>query len=51
MSLDASEVKQIAHLARLAVDETASAGHARNLSAILEFVEQLSAVASPMRMP
>ena len=44
MSLDADEVAQIAHLARLAVNEADSEAHARNLSDILAFVERLSAV-------
>ena len=44
MSIDAREVGQIAHLARLAVSEADSEAHARNLSDILAFVERLSAV-------
>lgn len=44
MSLDAPAVAHIAHLARLGIDEAAVPEHARNLSEILEFVEQLSSV-------
>ena len=44
MSLDAEEVKKIAHLARLAVDEDDIAHYARDLSGILDLVEQMSAV-------
>jgi len=41
MSLDASQVREIAHLARLAVDDTETREYAESLGAILEFVEQL----------
>jgi len=44
MSLDNDDVRQIAHLARLAVDDQRLPEHASNLSAILEFVEAMSAV-------
>jgi aspartyl-tRNA(Asn)/glutamyl-tRNA(Gln) amidotransferase subunit C len=44
MSLDAKEVRKIAHLARLAVDEADIPEYARNLSRILELVEQMNAV-------
>ncbi len=44
MSLRPDEVKKIAHLARLAVDEAAVAGYARELSAILDLVERMNAV-------
>ncbi|NOY66478.1 MAG: Asp-tRNA(Asn)/Glu-tRNA(Gln) amidotransferase subunit GatC [Gammaproteobacteria bacterium] len=44
MSLDATEVEKIAHLARLAIDEKDSEDYARNLSNILELVEQMNAV-------
>jgi len=44
MSLDASEVEKIAHLARLGIDEKDVPEYARNLSNILELVEQMSAV-------
>lgn len=44
MSLDKDDVRQIAHLARLAVDDQRLPEHASNLSAILEFVEAMSAV-------
>lgn len=46
MSLDASQVREIAHLARLAVDEADTREYAGSLSAILEFVEQLGTVDS-----
>lgn len=44
MSLQDQEVKNIAHLARLAVADEEVADYARNLSSILELVEQLNAV-------
>lgn len=44
MSLDSSQVRDIAHLARLAVDDSEVEGYARDLSDILGFVEQLGAV-------
>ncbi len=44
MALDASEVIKIAHLARLGVDAAEYGEYARNLSSILDFVEQLNAV-------
>lgn len=44
MSLDKAEVENIAHLARLAVSEEDIPEYARNLSNILELVEQMSAV-------
>ena len=44
MSLDADEVKNIAHLARLAIREEDVADYSKNLSDILAFVEQLNAV-------
>lgn len=44
MSIDAGEVAKIAHLARLAVSETAGEAHAQNLSSILAFVERLAEV-------
>lgn len=42
--LGPAEVEKIAHLARLAISETDVAGYARNLSNILELVEQMNAV-------
>ena len=55
MSLDNSEVKRIAHLARLAIDEEDIAKYAHNLSNILDLVDQMSAVdtdnVSPMAHP
>ena len=44
MALDSSEVEKIAHLARLGIDPADIPEYARNLSDILAFVEQLSAV-------
>ena len=44
MSLDKSQVKKIAHLARLSIDENDVEGYATNLSNILDLVEQMSAV-------
>ncbi|OOZ39933.1 asparaginyl/glutamyl-tRNA amidotransferase subunit C [Solemya pervernicosa gill symbiont] len=55
MSLDASEVKKIAHLARLAISEEDVPEYARNLSDILNLVEQMNAVdtsgVTPMAHP
>ena len=55
MSLDKSDVEKIAHLARLAISETDVPLYARNLSNILELVEQMNAVATddvtPMAHP
>ena len=44
MSLDDIEVKKIAHLARLEVSEKDIPEYARNLSNILDLVEQMNAV-------
>jgi aspartyl-tRNA(Asn)/glutamyl-tRNA(Gln) amidotransferase subunit C len=44
MSLSPAEVKSIAHLARLAVDEAAIPGYAKNLSDILAFAEQMGQI-------
>ena len=44
MSLDADQVARIAYLARLEIKEEAIPEYARNLSDILDFVEQMSAV-------
>ena len=44
MSLDAAEIKKIAHLARLGINEEDIPEYSRNLSDILAFVEQLNAV-------
>jgi aspartyl-tRNA(Asn)/glutamyl-tRNA(Gln) amidotransferase subunit C len=55
MSLDAADVTKIAHLARLAITEHDIPEYARNLSNILSFVAQMSAVdttgVSPMAHP
>lgn len=44
MSLSPAEVEKIAHLARLAISEADTSVYARNLSSILELVEQMNAV-------
>lgn len=44
MSLDVDEVKKIAYLARLKIDEADVAGYVDNLSNILGLVEQMNAV-------
>lgn len=44
MALGKDEVEQIAHLARIAVDAGDIPDYARNLSDILDFVEQMNAV-------
>ena len=55
MSLSPSDVQKIAHLARLAIDEQDVSEYARNLSNILQFVEQMNAVdtsgVTPMAHP
>ncbi len=44
MSLDAEQVAKIAWLARIEIDRDAIPEYARNLSSILDFVEQMNAV-------
>ncbi len=44
MSLAADDVKNIAHLARLEIDEKNIEGYAKSLSSILDLVEQMNAV-------
>jgi len=44
MTLETADVEKIAHLARLAIDPGDIPEYARNLSAILAFVEQLNTV-------
>jgi aspartyl-tRNA(Asn)/glutamyl-tRNA(Gln) amidotransferase subunit C len=55
MSLGPAEVAKIAHLARLAIRDEDVPAYARNLSAILELVEQMNAVdtagVAPMAHP
>lgn len=55
MSLDAEEVRRIAHLARLATADDEVAGYARELSSILELVDRMDAVdttgVAPMAHP
>ncbi|MCO6441827.1 MAG: Asp-tRNA(Asn)/Glu-tRNA(Gln) amidotransferase subunit GatC [Nitrococcus mobilis] len=59
MSLGPSQVREIAHLARLAIDRNDIPAYVENLSRILDFVEQLGSVATegtaplahPLEMP
>jgi aspartyl-tRNA(Asn)/glutamyl-tRNA(Gln) amidotransferase subunit C len=55
MSLERSEVESIAHLARLALDETDIPRYATELSSILGLVEQMNSVdthgVAPMAHP
>ncbi len=55
MSLDKTDVEKIAHLARLAIDETDIPSYVRELSNIFDLVEQLgeadSSNISPMAHP
>ncbi len=44
MALDAADVEKIAHLARLGINADDIPGYVRNLSDILDFVEQLNGV-------
>lgn len=44
MALDAADIEKIAHLARLGINPEDVPEYSRNLSDILAFVEQLSAV-------
>ena len=44
MSLSRTDVEKIAHLARLAIDESDVEGYARELSNILDLVDQMNAV-------
>ena len=44
MSLDADDVKKIAYLARLKIDDADIADYVSNLSNILDLVEQMNAV-------
>ena len=44
MSLDADDIKAIAKLARLKIDEADVPGYATNLSNILDLVEQMNSV-------
>ncbi len=55
MSLDADQVKKIAHLARLKIDDTDVPGYVTNLSNILEIFEQMRTIdtanVTPMSHP
>jgi aspartyl-tRNA(Asn)/glutamyl-tRNA(Gln) amidotransferase subunit C len=44
MSISVDEVKKIAHLARLRLDEQEAQGYADSLSRILGLIEQMNAV-------
>ena len=51
MSLERDDVERIAHLARLAIDEADIPDYARNLSKILDLVEQMGQVDSKDVVP
>ena len=51
MSLDRATVVQIAHLARLAIDEAAIPRYAAELSRILDLVEQMNRVDTSAVVP
>lgn len=55
MSLDSADIKKIAHLARVAIDEQDIPDYVHNLSNILGLVEQMNAVptdnVAPMAHP
>lgn len=55
MSLEKADVEKIAHLARLDIDEKDVPEYAKNLSSILDLVEQMSSVntddVTPMAHP
>ena len=51
MALDTEDVKAIAHLARLRIDESDIPAYVRDLSNILELVEQMNAVDTAAVVP
>lgn len=55
MSLNRTDVEKIAHLARLAVSDAEADGYTKDLSGILELVEQMNSVdtdgVTPMAHP
>ena len=51
MTLDADTVKKIAQLARLEIEAAAIPGYAKNLSNILQLVEQMNAVNTDQVQP
>jgi aspartyl-tRNA(Asn)/glutamyl-tRNA(Gln) amidotransferase subunit C len=55
MSLKPEDVKRVAHLARIAIDEQDISGYAKSLSEILSLVEQMNGVdtdgVTPMAHP
>lgn len=51
MSLTSAEVDRIAWLARLAIDPGKTAAYARDLSGILDFIEQMNAVDTEQVLP
>jgi aspartyl/glutamyl-tRNA(Asn/Gln) amidotransferase, C subunit len=51
MSLDPAEVRKIAHLARIAIDEDDIPEYGKNLSSILAFVAEMDAVDTAQVVP
>lgn len=55
MSLQQSDIEKVAHLARLGIDSSDMSEHIKNLSNILDLVEQMNAVdtenVTPMAHP
>jgi aspartyl-tRNA(Asn)/glutamyl-tRNA(Gln) amidotransferase subunit C len=51
MTLAASDIEKIAHLARLSISPQDVPGYARNLSNIIELVEQMNSVDSAQVTP
>lgn len=51
MSLTSAEVNRIAWLARLAIDTDKTEAYARDLSGILDFIEQMSTVDTDTVLP
>lgn len=51
MSLTSTEVNRIAWLARLAIDTDKTEAYARDLSGILDFIEQMSTVETDTVLP
>ncbi len=55
MSLDSEEIKKIANLAKLQIEESDIPGYAKNLSSILELVKRMDSVntdeVTPMAHP
>ncbi|HEB62913.1 MAG TPA: Asp-tRNA(Asn)/Glu-tRNA(Gln) amidotransferase subunit GatC [Gammaproteobacteria bacterium] len=51
MSLQQSDIEKVAHLARLGIDPADMPEHIKNLSSILDLVEQMNAVDTESVMP